>query len=165
MSSSVPGDHIRVGTAEKDATAQVLNRAFEAGRLTPDELDERLEACFTAKTRGELATLTVDLPESETLDNLHTSPSGGLNRPTPNKGVPATRIVPGTDLRLREPTPKDLWLPWAGVSALVLMIWFITAVAGGGSYFWPIWVIGPWGVVNTFVTIGMRARKKDDGDS
>lgn len=39
-----------------------LRVAAGDGRLTPDELDERLEVALTAKTYAELAALTADLP-------------------------------------------------------------------------------------------------------
>jgi hypothetical protein len=41
-----------------------LRVAAGDGRLTPEELDERLEAALTAKTYGELSALTADLPEA-----------------------------------------------------------------------------------------------------
>lgn len=158
MSGPVPDDHLRVGTAERDATAKVLNLAFEAGRLTPEELDQRLEACFTAKTRSDLAGLTADLPEADSPPSE--SPRTALE--ARSNQAPRERPVPAHGPHKREATPRELWIPWAGVSALVVMIWFITAVAGGGSYFWPIWVIGPWGAVNLFVTIGLLAKPRDD---
>ena len=40
---------------------EVLGLAAEDGRLTPDELEERLEAALSARTLGELAVLTADL--------------------------------------------------------------------------------------------------------
>jgi hypothetical protein len=43
---------------------EVLRVAAGDGRLTAEELDERLEAALTAKTYGELASLVTDLPAS-----------------------------------------------------------------------------------------------------
>jgi Domain of unknown function (DUF1707) len=40
---------------------EVLRAAAGEGRLTPDELDERLEAALNSRTLGELAMLTADL--------------------------------------------------------------------------------------------------------
>jgi hypothetical protein len=40
---------------------EVLRVAAGEGRLTPDELDERLEAALSSRTFGELAALTADL--------------------------------------------------------------------------------------------------------
>ncbi|MGX5208372.1 DUF1707 SHOCT-like domain-containing protein [Streptomyces violaceus] len=41
----------------------VLRVAAGDGRLTMEELDERLETALSARTAGELAVLTTDLPE------------------------------------------------------------------------------------------------------
>ena len=41
---------------------EILRVAAGDGRLTADELDERLEAALTARTYAELAALTTDLP-------------------------------------------------------------------------------------------------------
>jgi hypothetical protein len=55
-------DNLRVGDAERDAVASALREHFAQGRLTLDELQERLDAAFTARTRADLAPLTADLP-------------------------------------------------------------------------------------------------------
>jgi len=61
--TSQPRDAVfRASHADRDRTAELLRVAAGDGRLTPDELDERLEAALTAKTLGELAVLTTDLP-------------------------------------------------------------------------------------------------------
>ena len=48
--------------AERDAVLRTLGDNAAVGRLTLDELEERSGRALTAKTRGELATLTSDLP-------------------------------------------------------------------------------------------------------
>ncbi|MFE7296225.1 DUF1707 domain-containing protein [Streptomyces sp. NPDC057579] len=53
---------LRASHADRDRTVDVLRRAGGDGRLTAAELDERLEVALTARTLGELAGLTVDLP-------------------------------------------------------------------------------------------------------
>lgn len=58
-----PADaHLRAGDDERDHTAAVLADALAQGRLTVEEHAERLEAAYAARTRGELAPLTADLP-------------------------------------------------------------------------------------------------------
>ena len=52
----------RVGDAERDAAAADLGEHFSAGRLTLDELHERLDAVFSAKTFGQLSRIMADLP-------------------------------------------------------------------------------------------------------
>jgi hypothetical protein len=53
---------MRIGDAERDAAAADLGEHYAAGRLTLDELHERLEAAFSAKTFGQLAGVMADLP-------------------------------------------------------------------------------------------------------
>src|SRR5215469_8751832 len=60
---SEPDDSLRVSDAERDAEVRTLGDHAAVGRLTLDELEERSGRALTAKTRGDLATLTGDLPQ------------------------------------------------------------------------------------------------------
>jgi len=60
---SEPDDSLRVSDAERDAVLHTLGDHAAVGRLTLDELEERSGRALAAKTRGELATLTSDLPQ------------------------------------------------------------------------------------------------------
>ncbi|MFD0507537.1 DUF1707 domain-containing protein [Streptomyces chiangmaiensis] len=53
---------LRASHADRDRVVDVLRIAAGDGRLTSDELDERLEAALSARTMGELSVLTADLP-------------------------------------------------------------------------------------------------------
>jgi len=53
---------VRIGDAERDATMAQLREHFVAGRLTFDELSERIDAALTAKTQGHIDGLMADLP-------------------------------------------------------------------------------------------------------
>jgi hypothetical protein len=53
---------LRASDHDRDRIAEVLRQAAGEGRLTLDELDERLEALYAAKTYGELEPITRDLP-------------------------------------------------------------------------------------------------------
>jgi len=53
---------LRASHADRDRVVDVLRVAAGDGRLTAEELDERLEAALSARTVGELAVLTTDLP-------------------------------------------------------------------------------------------------------
>jgi hypothetical protein len=53
---------LRASHADRDRVVEQLRIAAGDGRLTADELDERLEAALTARTYRELAALTADLP-------------------------------------------------------------------------------------------------------
>jgi len=56
-------DHIRVSDADRERITARLREHFAEGRLTPDELDERVSAALNAKTFGDLRPLMADLPE------------------------------------------------------------------------------------------------------
>ncbi|MEU5892682.1 DUF1707 domain-containing protein [Streptomyces sp. NPDC047461] len=53
---------LRASHMDRDRVVDVLRVAAGDGRLTAEELDERLEAALSARTLGELAGLTADLP-------------------------------------------------------------------------------------------------------
>ncbi|MFJ9842502.1 DUF1707 domain-containing protein [Kitasatospora sp. NPDC101155] len=53
---------MRASHADRDRVVDLLSGAAGEGRLTADELDQRLEAALSARTVGELAELTADLP-------------------------------------------------------------------------------------------------------
>jgi hypothetical protein len=56
------GNEMRVGDAEREAAAAELREHFASGRLTQEELDERLDRVLGAKTRADLAAVFTDLP-------------------------------------------------------------------------------------------------------
>jgi hypothetical protein len=58
----VSAAEVRVGDAERQDAASQLQDHFAAGRLTWDELDERLGVAWAARTAGELSALFTDLP-------------------------------------------------------------------------------------------------------
>jgi DUF1707 SHOCT-like domain len=53
---------LRASHEDRDRVVELLRVAAGDGRLTAGELDERLEKALTARTYGELAALTRDLP-------------------------------------------------------------------------------------------------------
>jgi uncharacterized protein DUF1707/cell wall-active antibiotic response 4TMS protein YvqF len=57
-----PSGEVRASDAEREAVVERLRVATVEGRLTMSELTERTEAAYTATTRGELASITADLP-------------------------------------------------------------------------------------------------------
>jgi DUF1707 SHOCT-like domain len=58
----VAGAELRASHADRDQVVEVLQAAAGDGRLSSDELDDRLERALTARTYAELAALTADLP-------------------------------------------------------------------------------------------------------
>jgi hypothetical protein len=59
---------LRAADADRDRTAAVLGDGLASGRLTSTEHAERLDAAYAAKTLGELAPLTRDLPADQATD-------------------------------------------------------------------------------------------------
>jgi hypothetical protein len=56
------GPELRASDADRERTAEQLRHAAGEGRLTVDELDERLDAAFAARTHADLQRLVADLP-------------------------------------------------------------------------------------------------------
>ncbi len=110
---------LRIGHAERDAAAWDLGEHYVAGRLTLDELHERLGAVFTARTYGQLHRVMADLP--------------GLQGPA--------AALPSAPAERRNATPSDRAARVAAVSLLVLamLIWLFTALlfARHGFYHYP----------------------------
>jgi Domain of unknown function (DUF1707) len=62
ISQMMRDPNLRASDADREATADRLREHHTDGRLDQDEFQERLDKCFAAKTVGELAELTRDLP-------------------------------------------------------------------------------------------------------
>jgi Domain of unknown function (DUF1707) len=58
------GSEMRVGDSEREAAAAELREHYASGRLTLDELNDRIDRAFAAKTRGDLDALMRDLPSA-----------------------------------------------------------------------------------------------------
>jgi Domain of unknown function (DUF1707) len=57
-----PPGELRVSDAERDLAVSELSRAFQVGRLTTEEFQQRSEQAFAARTGNELTALLADLP-------------------------------------------------------------------------------------------------------
>jgi Domain of unknown function (DUF1707) len=160
METAMPQPHLRAADADRAAVATVLGQHMSAGRLTLDEFDERLTRAYAAKTFGELDALTADLPA---VDGPR-SPERHLPAQTPAPAAastPANACGPGPmghgdDIR-------SAWRSWLATALIVLTIWGATSLAAWEfHYFWPIWVIGPWGAVLLARTVtGGREERPD----
>src|SRR5690242_14742932 len=75
---------LRVSDADRERVAEHLRFAAGEGRLTVEELDERLDAAFAARTRADLDAVTAVLP----------APPAHAVTAVPT-GVPALPVVPG----------------------------------------------------------------------
>jgi hypothetical protein len=73
--------HMRASHADREHVIDTLKAAFVQGRLTKDELDQRVGQAFTSKTYAELAALSADLPA-----DLAPSRSGPVRAQGPSLG-------------------------------------------------------------------------------
>jgi hypothetical protein len=72
MSESTAPRELRVSTAEREHVAGLLGNHMAAGRLSPDEYAERMQAATAAVTRSQLNALMLDLPGATVPDSLVT---------------------------------------------------------------------------------------------
>lgn len=108
-----------------------LREHFGAGRLSDDDLAERIAGAYEAMTLAELDALTLDLP----------SPESALPATSTPRRAPArrARTKAGSALATSVRIHATIYVL---VNVMLIAIW---AVSGGG-YFWPIWPILGWGV-------------------
>jgi len=137
---------MRASDADRDATIATLREAFAEGRLSQDEFDERLGRAHSARTYADLSHLTEDLP-------------GAVAVPSPTPVVEQS-----SDLVKERRDLRSAWASWLGVGVLVNIIWFATWMGSGPApYYWPIWVVGPWGGAMLIWTLTSRAKRRSDG--
>jgi hypothetical protein len=58
------GNNVRVGDADREEVAAQLREHYADGRLTLDELNERLDQTFAAKTKADFSPVLRDLPQN-----------------------------------------------------------------------------------------------------
>jgi hypothetical protein len=108
---------LRVADSDREQLIDELREHAGAGRLTSEELEQRVGEAYAASTRADLDALRADLPVSSTSVKLALS-----KRKTQLRR------------RLFQEAGGSL-----GVSALSVGIWLASGPGGG---FWPGWVIG-----------------------
>jgi hypothetical protein len=117
-----------VGDDDRQTVVAELQRHFIDGRLTSDELEQRVEDALHARTFADLAVLLTDLP---------TLPSQ----------APATSLEPSEPVEYDSPhfsfgPPLGAILVLVGI---VTMLWMFAMPGGshmGGFGFWPILIWG-----------------------
>lgn len=122
-------DRIRVSDADRDRITARLREHFAEGRLTSDELDERISATLNAKTFGDLRRVTADLPEP-----AHVPPRAAPQPPpvtVPWAGRHRPRVLPLILLALFVALliPSSGWLVFAFFK-LLLVFWLVACIAG-----------------------------------
>jgi len=93
------GYNVRVGDADREAVAAQLREHFADGRLTLEELNERLDQAFAAKTKADLNIVLRDLPHAArptaTMPHGGTASQGSAWQSAAWPGLMTTR--PGQD--------------------------------------------------------------------
>jgi hypothetical protein len=109
----------RIGDVERDAAAQELGDHFAAGRLTIEELHDRISLVLSAQTRGQLIRVMADLP----------TPRQATFRMAP----PSTSVL-ATDSSQEQEDAGDTAGRVGAVALLLLaiLIWLFTALLFAG---------------------------------
>jgi len=123
---------IRASDADREKVATTLRDQFAEGRLTFDELQERLEQTYGSKTLGELEPLTKDLP------------------------VPAATSPPASKDALEEARKKRLANRIVTYVVLMLFLTLIWFASGRHGSFWPIWPIIVGGFILAMDVLGIE---------
>ena len=107
---------IRASDADRERVAERLRQAAAEGRLLTDELEQRLEASFSARTYGQRNALVADLP------------GRGLAAPAESRRRPSL----GSALALAIAIPVMLAVLAAVVFAVtgVLLLWMLWLAVG-----------------------------------
>jgi hypothetical protein len=133
---------LRASDADRDRVVETLGHHHVEGRLTAEELSERTDKAYTAKTLGDLDALTTDLPP--------------LRQPT-RAGAPVSPRTPDPGrARARAAFQRHLY-NYLWVNVALVIIW---AMTNFGGYFWPIWPMLGWGIglaAHAFSVYGPRA--------
>jgi uncharacterized membrane protein len=79
-------DTLRLSDADREAAMDLVSEQYAVGRLTKDEFDERSDAVWSARTRGDLAPVFVDLPVRAPAGPVR--PAGRPPRPGRRRPVP-----------------------------------------------------------------------------
>ena len=95
---------LRISDSDRHQVAEVLREAAGEGRIDFEELDQRLEATYAARTYADLVPITLDLPTQPTT-SLPVQPAAASTRSTRRRSSPAGRP--------RRSTSRS----WAGSSA------------------------------------------------
>ena len=108
-------DDLRASDEQRERAAQDIREHFAAGRLSDEELSDRVQAAYASRTEGELETLLADLPK------LPASPAQRK----------AELVQRRRDLRRR------MLQEAGGGSGAFLICTAIWAASGANGFFWP----------------------------
>jgi Domain of unknown function (DUF1707) len=120
---------LRASDADREQIAERLRKATGEGRLLAEELEERLESAFTARTYGELDAVVADLPGATVRRR---------ERPRP----PALSAVHVIALFILAPVILSLMLAVAVIVATLFSAWGLLLIVGwfafghGRRHYW-----------------------------
>jgi hypothetical protein len=100
----------RASDAEREAVVARLRDAASEGRLTVEELAERIDAAYAARTRAELEPLTADLPSPEERAGFTpaAAPAAGPPAPARSASPVVLGILGGGDRKGRWRVPPRM---------------------------------------------------------
>jgi|HubBroStandDraft_1064217.scaffolds.fasta_scaffold11185_5 hypothetical protein len=118
-------DRIRTSDADRDLVAARLRDHYAEGRLTSEELDERIGTALNAKTFGDLRPVLADLP-------------GPMPAPLPG---PAPALVPAGPGRRPVPVGRHHRRGPRLLPLLVVALVVAFAASGGGALLFAVKVV------------------------
>jgi len=138
VNEPVRPDDIRVSDTERTAVQRHLHWAHGEGLLDLGEFDERASALWSAKTRGELAALTRDLP----------APAGAASPgPAAQKQV-FSDTGGGTAMRV-------LAIVFGSIVTVNVVVWGLVSATSGLTYPWFVWTVLPLVVLGVLYVAGV----------
>lgn len=93
---ALPPSHWLASNADRERAVDVLRAGFTEGRLTREELDERVARVYEARTYGELGALVADLPAGVApprAQPMTPQPGSSVRAHSPIAGLILTAIV------------------------------------------------------------------------
>jgi hypothetical protein len=129
-----PGDQrrasLRASDADREQFVAALRQHHAEGRLTAEELAERTERAYAARTFGDLDALAADLPPAR--------PPARAPGWDPSADDLPRRMRPPAPRRAAAKANLLRSVLWYGMLSLVLVVVWL---ASGRDYFWPVWPI------------------------
>jgi len=125
------GNNIRVGDAEREAVAAQLRDHYADGRLTLDELNERIDQAFAARTRADLAGLTRDLPMSaRPLVSSGSTWQDATSGPGFGPGAGSSGYSGQSRYSGYSGGGQGSWRPWAALAPALALFWLFLILGG-----------------------------------